>query len=110
MANITELLAKSLDVLKEIQKDDDFMVVKSSDLSPVHLKRLVANNFLYPIIKGWYVVTDPRTLHEILLHGMLPFGISSQGILTKDMGMSGACRQNNHWPFIQAPLRCLYKH
>ena len=49
MANITELLAKSLDVLKEIQKDDDFMVVKSSDLSPVHLKRLVANNFLYPI-------------------------------------------------------------
>ena len=62
MANITELLAKSLDVLKEIQKDDDFMVVKSSDLSPVHLKRLVANNFLYPIIKGWYVVTDPRTL------------------------------------------------
>lgn len=110
MANITELLAKSLDVLKEIQKDDDFMVVKSSDLSPVHLKRLVANNFLYPIIKGWYVVTDPRTLPGDTTAWYASFGISSQGMLTKDMEMSGACRQNNHWLFIQAPLRCLYKH
>ena len=27
-----------------------------------HIKRLVDNNFLKPIIKGWYVVTDPRAM------------------------------------------------
>ena len=38
------------------------MIVKSGELSPTHIKRLIANNFLKPIIKGWYVVIDPRTL------------------------------------------------
>lgn len=62
MATIAELLATSLAALKKVQQDDDFMIVKSGELSPTHIKRLVANNFLKPIIKGWYVVTDPRTL------------------------------------------------
>jgi len=38
------------------------MIIKSSEISASHLKRLVDNNFLKQIIKGWYVVTDPRTL------------------------------------------------
>lgn len=62
MATIAELLATSLDELRRVQKDSDFMIIKSGELSPTHLKRLVANSFLKPIIKGWYVVTDPRTL------------------------------------------------
>lgn len=62
MATIAELLATSLDALKRVQKDGDFMIVKSGELSPTHIKRLIANNFLKPIIKGWYVVTNPRTL------------------------------------------------
>lgn len=62
MATIAELLATSLDALKRVQQNGDFMIVKSSELSPTHIKRLVSNNFLRPIIKGWYVVTDPRTL------------------------------------------------
>lgn len=62
MATIAELLATSLDALKRVQQDGDFMIVKSGELSPTHIKRLIANNFLKPIIKGWYVVTDPRTL------------------------------------------------
>jgi len=62
MATIAELLATSLAALKRVQQDGDFMIVKSGELSPTHIKRLVANNFLRPIIKGWYVVTDPRTL------------------------------------------------
>lgn len=62
MATIAELLATSLAALKKVQQDGDFMIVKSGELSPTHIKRLVANNFLKPIIKGWYVVTDPRTL------------------------------------------------
>lgn len=62
MATIAELLASSLNVLKQVQQNGDFMIVKSGDLSYTHIKRLVNNNFLKPIIKGWYVVTDPRAL------------------------------------------------
>lgn len=62
MATIAELLATSLDALKRVQQNGDFMIVKSGELSSTHIKRLVVNNFLRPIIKGWYVVTDPRTL------------------------------------------------
>ncbi len=62
MATIAELLATSLDALKKLQQNGDFMIVKSGELSPTHIKRLVANNFLKPVIKGWYVVTDPKTL------------------------------------------------
>ena len=62
MATIAELLASSLNVLKQVQQNGDFMIVKSGDLSYTHIKRLVNNNFLKPIIKGWYVVADPRAL------------------------------------------------
>lgn len=62
MATIAELLASSLNALKQVQQNDDFMIVKSGDLSRTHIKRLVNNNFLKPIIKGWYVITDPRAL------------------------------------------------
>ncbi|MEG1547084.1 MAG: cell filamentation protein Fic, partial [Bacteroides sp.] len=62
MAAIAELLSNSLEALKQAQSDGEFMIIKSGELSPTHIKRLVANNFLKPIIKGWYVVTDPRTL------------------------------------------------
>ena len=62
MATIAELLASSLNALKKIQKNGDFTIVKSGELSPTHIKRLVGNNFLRPIIKGWYVITDPRAM------------------------------------------------
>ncbi len=59
MATKAELLASSLEALKEIQGKDDFLIVRSSELSRTHLKRLVDNRFLTSIITGWYVVTDP---------------------------------------------------
>ena len=62
MASLAELLASSLDALRQVQKDKDYMIVKSSEISRSHLKRLVDNNFLKQIIKGWYVVTNPRAL------------------------------------------------
>lgn len=64
MASLAELLASSLGVLRQVQKETDFMIVKSSDISRSHLKRLVDNNFLKQIIKGWYIVIDPRTLPD----------------------------------------------
>lgn len=62
MASLEELLATSLNALKELQKEKDFMIIKSSEISRVHLKRLVDNNFLKQIIKGWYIVTNPGSL------------------------------------------------
>ncbi|MFV0398570.1 MAG: cell filamentation protein Fic, partial [Bacteroidales bacterium] len=62
MATIAELLASSLNELKKTQKNEDFTIVKSGELSSTHIKRLVENNFLRPIIKGWYVITDPRAM------------------------------------------------
>lgn len=62
MATIAELLASSLDALKQVQQGNDFTIIRSSDLSRTHIKRLVDNHFLKPIIKGWYVVTDPRAM------------------------------------------------
>ncbi|MDD3039250.1 Fic family protein [Bacteroides sp.] len=62
MATIAELLASSLNVLKQVQQNGDFTIVKSGDISPTHIKRLVNNNFLRQIIKGWYVITDPRAM------------------------------------------------
>lgn len=62
MATISELLASSLDALKGAQKEGHFAIIKSGDLSQVHIKRLVDNSFLKPIIKGWYVITDPREM------------------------------------------------
>lgn len=41
MATIAELLASSLDVLKQVQQNGDFMIVKSGDLSYTHIRRLV---------------------------------------------------------------------
>ncbi|MDD2293535.1 MAG: Fic family protein [Bacteroidales bacterium] len=62
MASIAELLATSLTALKKVQQGGDYMIIKGGELSPTHMKRLMANNFLKPIIKGWYVVTDPMAL------------------------------------------------
>lgn len=59
MATIQELLANSLFELQEIQNKDNSSVIKSNELSATHLKRLVKNSFLMPVIKGWYIISNP---------------------------------------------------
>ena len=59
MAAIQKLLANSLTELQKIQNKDNSTVIKSTDLSTTHLKRLVDNNFLMPVIKGWYIISNP---------------------------------------------------
>ena len=66
MATIAELLASSLDALKQVQQGNDFTIIRSSDLSRTHIKRLVDNHFLKPIIKGWYVVTKSTRLKSVV--------------------------------------------
>jgi len=60
MANIQVLLTNSLSKLKEIQDKENTTVIKSNQLSRIHLNRLIDNNFLLPIIKGWYMISNPN--------------------------------------------------
>jgi len=62
MATIQERLASSLKELQQLQNKNGLAVVKSSDLSRVHLDRLVKNGFLQEVMKGWYISSRPDTL------------------------------------------------
>lgn len=59
MATIQELLANSLTELQKIQNRDNSTVIKSDEISGTHLRRLVRNGFLMPVIKGWYIISNP---------------------------------------------------
>lgn len=56
MATSGEKLAASLKVLQQVQTGN---VVRSSALSRVHRERLMQNDFLLEVVKGWYIVTRP---------------------------------------------------
>lgn len=53
-----EKLADSLAALQALQKAGH-RVVHSRELSRTHRERLVANGFLQPVIKGWWVSSSP---------------------------------------------------
>ena len=50
MATIAELLASSLNALKQVQRGEDFTIIKSSDLSRTHIKRLVDNQIVSHVL------------------------------------------------------------
>jgi len=56
MATPGEKLAASLEVLHRLGANH---VVRSSQISRVHRERLIQNDFLMEVVKGWYVVTRP---------------------------------------------------
>ena len=56
MATPGEKLAASLEVLQRLQTAT---VVRSSQISRVHRERLVQNDFLLEVVKGWYIVSRP---------------------------------------------------
>lgn len=55
MATPNEKLAESLEVLKDLQ-DRNITAIKTDELSRVHRERLVKNNFIKEVVKGWYIV------------------------------------------------------
>lgn len=59
MATIQERLADSLKELQKLQNVNGLAVVRSSELSRVHLTRLVRNGFLQEVMKGWYISSRP---------------------------------------------------
>ena len=58
MAAPSEKLARSLEALKALQ-DRGVVAIRSSDLERLDRERLVANGYLQPVIKGWYVPARP---------------------------------------------------
>ena len=54
MATPGEKLAESLDVLKKLQ-ENGIVAIKTTDLSRVHRERLLKNNFIREVLKGWYL-------------------------------------------------------
>jgi fido (protein-threonine AMPylation protein) len=59
MATIQKRLADSLLVLKQFQNKEGLAVIQSSEISKVHLSRLLNNGFLQEIMKGWYISSRP---------------------------------------------------
>jgi hypothetical protein len=58
MATPSEKLAQSLEALKALQ-DRGVVAIHSADLERLDRERLIANGFLQPVIKGWYITPRP---------------------------------------------------
>ncbi|HZW86484.1 MAG TPA: Fic family protein [Gallionella sp.] len=59
MAKPNEKLAEALKVLKKLQ-DKHNGVIDSNDLKEAHRSILVEEGFLHPVMKGWYVCSNPK--------------------------------------------------
>jgi hypothetical protein len=59
MAEPSEKLAESLEVLRNIQQNQGFAAIQTSEISRVHRERLMKNGFLNEVAKGWYIVCNP---------------------------------------------------
>lgn len=55
MATPHEKLAQSLEVLKTLQ-DKNISAIKTDELKRVHRERLLKNNFIREVVKGWYLL------------------------------------------------------
>lgn len=58
MPSVNEKLAESLEVLADLQKPGR-RVFPSSEISRTHRDRLRRAGFVAPVIKGWWMATDP---------------------------------------------------
>lgn len=59
MAEPSEKLAESLEVLRELQQDQGFVALQTNEISRIHRERLMKNGFLKQVAKGWYIATNP---------------------------------------------------
>ncbi len=58
MATPAEKLAESLRALKGLQ-ERGIVAIRSADLPRKHRERLLANGFVQPVMKGWYIPARP---------------------------------------------------
>lgn len=62
MATPSEKLARSLDVLRQIQDSKNSPIVRSSEISRTHQERLIENGFLMKVVGGWFIQSDPAAV------------------------------------------------
>lgn len=60
MAKPGEKLAASLEILYNLQDKESIVAIKSSEITRTHRERLIKNGFLKQVMKGWYIVTNPK--------------------------------------------------
>ena len=87
MATIQDKLADSLQELQRHQQGNSHTIIRSSDLSRIHIVRLVDSGFLQEVMKGWYISTHALIAHReiaqvgIPLFGNLLLNIPKQGLM-----------------------------
>ena len=60
MANVQELLADSLEKLRQLQEKHPNIILRGTEeLSRTHLNRLIANGWLQEVMRGWYIPSRP---------------------------------------------------
>lgn len=60
MANIQELLADSLEVLRQLQDKEPNLILHGTEvISRTHLNRMLSNGWLKEVMKGWYIPSRP---------------------------------------------------
>ena len=59
METPAEKLAKSLDIMRELQTGKGLETFRSRDITRTHRDRLIQNGFLKEVIKGWYILSRP---------------------------------------------------
>lgn len=60
MATIQELLADSLEVLRQLQDKKANLILRGTEeISRTHLNRLLSNGWLQEVMKGWYIPSRP---------------------------------------------------
>ena len=59
MAPPSEKLARSLELLSRLQREDGAVAIRSADMPRVDRERLIAAGFLQEVMKGWYIPARP---------------------------------------------------
>ncbi|MGB0372102.1 MAG: Fic family protein [Opitutales bacterium] len=60
MPSPSENLAKSLDALRDLQKQGHGLAIRSKDLSRTNRERLLNSGFIREVMKGWYFPVNPH--------------------------------------------------
>lgn len=59
MAQPSEKLAQSLEILHALQNANGAAAIRARDMTRTHRERLLASGFLREVIKGWYIPSRP---------------------------------------------------
>ncbi len=87
---INKVLAKALSSLKKIQ-DREGNVFKSEKLDARSITILKENNYLFPIVKGWYCIQDPSTRVEDTTIWYINSWLFFSKYLSDRFGKNGYC-------------------